>query len=76
MRASYTNEQEALQAKIRQSQIPSLRLSRDLFPNGARAGLHTGKININNAYLIHFNYIMGEDKVKAMKALGLWKVKP
>jgi hypothetical protein len=56
--------------KIVEYKIPFNYLERDLFPNGPY--VKNGAWRKGEPYLIHYNYIVGNDKVNYMKHLKHW----
>ena len=63
----HSSDQHYVNQKMKQLKIPCIQLDRSLFPNG---------IYINhvppNALLLHYNYIVGDEKRNCMKANKHW----
>jgi hypothetical protein len=63
----FNSDQEHLAAQIRKYQVPFKQLDRALFPNG----VFVDRIP-SNAFLIHYNYLVGAEKKKKMAQNGHW----
>jgi hypothetical protein len=69
------NDQEYIQKKIALSggEIQYKTLSRDLYPNGLFLGKDYWKI-LASPHLLHFNFIVGQNKERIIKSKGFWLV--
>jgi hypothetical protein len=67
------NDQEYIQKKIVRESIQYKTLSRDLYPNGFFLGKDHWK-SLNAPHLLHFNFIVGQNKQRVIKSKGFWLV--
>ena len=70
----YLSDQHYLAALLNTNNIPSYTIDKSIMPNGAYyKNLRKEKIQFElSNCLIHFNYMVGNDKENAMKLQGLW----
>ncbi len=61
-------DQPFVNERVKALQVPVHVLPRDLYPNGMRLRMRDG------ALLIHYNHMIGTQKINAMKRNGDWKI--
>ena len=78
---NFETDQHYLNSKLDELKIKRFTFSRFLMPNGAFYRLYKvikhdlPKPNFKKEILIHFNYLIGTDKIKVMKKWGFWNQK-
>jgi hypothetical protein len=71
----FMGDQDFLLGKIRASGIKTITIDKNIFINGTYPGIRPGSGNFilqKEASLIHFNYLIGNEKEKQMRRLGMW----
>lgn len=63
-------DQDYINERMKRFQIPYKTLPRDAFPNGIF--LSENRFRQNNPVLLHFNYVIGNDKKRMMKNKDCW----
>lgn len=69
---SALTDQDYILARLKETGTSYATLSRELFPNGIF--LSGNRFKEGNPYLIHFNYLVGMEKVRSMKQKECWLV--
>jgi hypothetical protein len=71
---NFMGDQDFLVSKREQFNIKSITIDRNIFINGTYPGVKDGKKLLlkPEASLIHFNWLVGEDKIKYMKLHNMW----
>ena len=69
---SALTDQDYILTQIQKTKTPYATLPRELFPNGIF--LSGNRYQEKDPYLVHFNYIVGMDKVRSMKQKECWLV--
>ena len=59
-----------MQYKVKTLNIPHYTLDRDLFPNGIY--LRNNEWRNTNSFLLHYNWLIGDEKEVKMKLNGHW----
>lgn len=67
------NDQEYIQKKLAEMNIPYSTFPRDLFPNGSYLRDDRWK-TLSEPYLLHFNFLVGSSKQRVIKSKGFWLV--
>ena len=71
----FMGDQDFLLFKIKASGIKFITIDNNIFINGTYPGIKPGSgklVLLKEASLIHFNWLIGEDKEKQMRRLGMW----
>lgn len=71
----YSADQEFLNEKFMRDSIRTYIIPKDVFLNGTYPGVKAGcTLFPPSACLVHFNYMIGEEKQRCMKAHNLWLI--
>ena len=71
----FMGDQDFLLSKLRASGIKTITIDKNIFINGTYPGIKPDSGNLilkPQASLIHFNWLVGNDKQKQMRRLGMW----
>ena len=71
----FMGDQDFLLSKIRTYCIKTITIDKNIFINGTYPGIKPGSGELDlkqQASLIHFNWLVGDEKEKQMRRLGMW----
>jgi hypothetical protein len=71
----FMGDQDFLLSKLNKFKIKTITIDKNIFINGTYPGIKPGSGNLvlkPQASLIHFNWLVGNDKEKQMRRLGMW----